>query len=249
MTEFLTITVVISNWKRQKCIPSIIQQLDGQAYPKDKYEVIIVDDDTPNKEEVYQIVRKQAQEHPTINLSLYETHKQVTRNPALRYNIGAKKARNEIVLLNESDVLQEAEYLQTVNAEHQADTKLFLGPELVSQYPDGHREVESFRGPCDLGGSVRREHYHAITGFDERTRGWGGIEDDFHNRLKEIGVNYRKCTRLIALHRRVELCGIDPAEFFMDTETYRGWPPKAGVRPNPETWGTLDTLEQINLKT
>jgi glycosyltransferase involved in cell wall biosynthesis len=245
----MTISVIITNWKRQKCIPSIIEQLNSQKYPKDKYEVIIVDDNTPDKDEVYSIVKALVHKYGDIKFRFFETHRNVTLNPALRYNIGARHASNDIILLNESDVLMQGEYLQKVSENHEKDPNLFLGPELIHVDRFGKTRVCVERGPCDLGGSIRKKHYFAVRGFDERTMGWGGIESDFAERLKLIGVHYRKDPTLIALHRAVELCGIKLEDFSKDmakpASHYKGWPPFVGATPNPKTWGTLDTLEEI----
>lgn len=238
--------MILTNWKRAKMIPSIVEQLASQSYPKDKYEVIIVDDNSPSLGEAYGIVREAAHRHDNMRFRFFETHKNVTLNPALRYNIGARNSTGQVLLLNETDVLMQGEYLRRVNENHNADSKLWLGPELIHVHSGGQREVEVWRGICDLGSSIRREHYFAVRGFDERTRGWGGIESDFGRRLGEIGVRYRKDPELVLLHRAIELCEIDISEFFKDAAKPGTWPSYIGVTPNPETWGMLDTLEEVS---
>jgi len=247
LTE-LTISVIVTNWKRQKFIPSIAQQLAEQHYPKDQYEVIIVDDNSPDLQEVYKIVRESAHSHPDMHFRLFETHKNVTLNPVLRYNIGARNSKGDVLLFNESDVLMQGEYLQQVNSRHLANNKLWLGPELINAYSDGSRVIQTGRGACDLGSSIRKEHFFAVRGFDERTRGWGGIESDLQRRLRNIGVNYEKDPSLQMLHRQLELVNIDKKSFFSDVADYMGLTlPDLGTTPNPETWGTLDTLKEILL--
>jgi len=239
--------VVITNWKRQRFIPSIIEQLSNQSYPKDKYEVIIVDDNTPNKEEVYDIVGDVASRHEDIKFRLFETHENVTHNPALRYNVGIRHAANEVVILNESDVLMQGEFLHQTSQNHEKDTMLWLGPEVIDVDGRGARKVASFRGVCDLGASIRKAHLHRIRGFDERTRGWGGIESDLWNRITKIGVHYRKDPDMKALHQAVEIAGIDVKYFFEGAAKPGPSPPYVGVQCNPESWGTLPTLEEIKL--
>jgi hypothetical protein len=143
----------------------------------------------------------------------------------------------------------QGEYLQRVNLRHSQDPKLHLSPRIICVEPDGGRWEETFRGPTDLGSSVRREHYYSIRGFDERTRGWGGIESDFIHRLAMMHIRAIKDQELFALDRRVELCGINPKDFFRDAARpaadYGCCPPFIGAVPNPETWGTLNTLEEI----
>jgi glycosyltransferase involved in cell wall biosynthesis len=240
-------SVVLANWNRARMIPSIVEQLASQTYPKDRYEVIIVDDDSADLGEVRRIVGEVVHKHDDIKFRFFETHKNLTRNPALRYNIGARNSKGQLIVLNETDLLMQGEYLQRVNEDHNMDDRLWLGPEVVHLHRDGRREVEAHRGLCDLGSSIRREHYFAVRGFDERTRGWGGIESDFGRRLNDVGVRYRKDPRLVVLHRAIELCGIDAAEFFKDAAKPGAWPPYVGTTPNPETWGTLETLEEVKL--
>lgn len=241
----LTVSVVLTNWKRARMIPSIVEQLASQLYPKDKYEVIIVDDNSPDLGEVYGIMRDVVHRYDDMKFRFFETHKNVTHNPVLRYNIGARNSTGQLILLNETDVLMQGEYLRRVNENHNEDGKLWLGPELVHVHPGGQRVVEVWRGLCDLGSSIRREHHFAVRGFDERTRGWGGIESDFGKRLGEIGVHYRKDPELVLLHRAIELCGIEVVEFFKDAAKPGLSFPYMGAAPNPETWGTLDTLEEV----
>lgn len=248
--SFLTVSVVITNWQRQRCIPRMVDQLAHQSYPKNKYEVVVVDDDSDDKKEVYKIFEDLYSKHEDMRFRFFETHRQITLNPCLRYNIGARNAEGDVILLNESDVLQIGEYLQRVNDNHLGDENLFLGPELIHIHGDGREEIESFRGPCDLGGSVRRKHYHAVRGFNEITKGWGSIESEFANRLQAIGVHYRKDPELKAYHLAVEHCGIPVShpsfipKAALPFHYYGSYPPFA----NTERWGTLDTLEEIELE-
>lgn len=238
----LSISVIVTNWKRQKYLPAILEQLAGQSYLKDRYEVIIIDDDTPDKEEVYKIVEDLMHKYEDIKISLFETHKQITRNPALRYNIGIRKASNEIILLNESDVLQMGEYLQRVNMNHQKQSDIFLSPILYDLHDDGSRTDTPFRGPLvDLGGSIRREHLLKVRGCDETYQGWGGLESRLGDRLRRIEVKCYKDPRLKVLHKGWQKSeGVPfPKDFADAAHKY------PGTDRRDEEWGTLDTLEEI----
>lgn len=240
MGDLLSISVVVTNWKRQKFIPEIVEQLASQSYPKDKYDVIIVDDNTPEKEEVYQAVKNLVFKHDDMRFRLFETHKQVTRNPALRYNIGIRNSSNQIVILNESDILMQGEYLQRVNSNHQQQPKIFLSPIVIKLNSDGSTFVEAGRGPLvDLGGSVRREYISQVGGCDETYVGWGGLENKLTSRLSTVGVKCHKDPELKVLHKA--FVGIP---FPQDHADYAG-AYNINTGRTREEWGTLDTLEEV----
>jgi glycosyltransferase involved in cell wall biosynthesis len=245
----LTFSVIITNWKRQKCIPPIINQLSLQSYPKDKYEVLIIDDNTPNKDEVYSIVKAEVSKHPGMNFRFFETHKNVTKNVVLRYNIGIRQAKNDLILLNESDILMQGEYLARANVRHCSDQNLWLGAEVINLEGNGELVPQKGRWVCDLGATIRRQHLLTVRGFDERVIGWGGVESNLYDRLVKIGVHYEKDSELSILHKAIERCGISPEEFWNDTADVTSFkrPENIEIAPNPESWGTLNTLEEIRL--
>lgn len=239
----LALSIIVTNWKRQKYLPAILEQLAGQSYPKDRYEVIIIDDDTPNKEEVYKIVKDLVHKYENIKIRFFETHKQITHNPALRYNIGIRKASNEIILLNESDTLQIGEYLQRVNMNHQKQGNIFLSPILYDLHDDGSRSSTPFRGPLvDLGGSIRKEHFFKVKGCDETYQGWGGLENRLQDRLKLINVKCHKDPELEVLHKGWQKNEGVPFPKEGRADAAHKYP---GTGRRDDEWGTIDTLEEI----
>lgn len=247
----MTISVIITNWMRQEFILEIMEQLNNQSFPKDKYEAIIVDDNSENKDRVFQIFRTIKEKYKDIKIRFFETYKETTMNPAKRYNIGARHASNDILILNESDLLMEGEYLTQVSQFHSSRC-MALCPRVIHLYDDKREEPEDLRNLTDLGLSIHRDVFYKVRGFDERSKGWGDIETDFINRLSRLHIGCFKDISLTVYHRDLKSDKINFKEFqnkgiaAKHNEHYHGFPKFIGIAPNDENWGLLDTLKELN---
>lgn len=261
----LSFSIIVTNWRRQKNIPNIIDRWASQDYPKDKYEIIIIDDNSPNKKEVFEIMRDILLVHGDLDVRFFETYKSVTYNPALRYNIGARHAKNEVLILNESDILiQGRNYLSIANEEHIKDDMLWLSPRILSWDTDPSELIEeprSQKGDCaDLGASIRKENYTRACGCDENIKGWGGLEIELSHRLEQVGVHEKQNRDLTVLHCNWTCMGFSQKP---GSEPYDPYKAHAGpshpeekktwllgteiIRKRNE-WGLLDTLEELKLE-
>lgn len=235
------ISVVITNWNRHQYFDEILEQLNDQQYPKDMFEVIIVDDNSLNKNEFPSMIKKFRKTYD-FTIRAFETHKNITHNPAVRFNVGIRHAEGDIVIINESDIIMEGNYLNVVNRYHQDQDKIWLYPSVYRE-TGGNVTLESLRGFVDLGGSCQIKYLFQITGFDERTRGWGGIESDLNDRLQQIGVNPFKCPELSIKHR--DWPSVGKCAGPSGPGGQYPWPPKNGVAPNDSSWGNPDSLEEL----
>jgi glycosyltransferase involved in cell wall biosynthesis len=181
----MEISVIVTNWNRQYFLERIAAQLYTQSFPRDKFEVIFVDDDSEEKSEVLDIFKKIKASCPEMNCKFIETNFCKTQNPAFRYNVGVRNAAGRMLVINESDILQQGDYLSVVYNLLSKDSLAYLSPLVYHVKEAGRLEVENLRMETDLGSAMMREHYEAVHGYDESVSGWGGIEGDFIGRIRQ----------------------------------------------------------------
>ncbi len=136
--------------------------------------------------------------------------------PARARNIGASRAKGEIVFFVDADVTLPSDAIGQVASLFQQDSHLsaLFGsyddhpgePSFLSQYRNllhhyvhqhGREEASTFWGAC---GAIRRNVFIAIGGFDDRYRK-PSIEDiELGYRLRKAGHNIRLCKSLQVKH-------------------------------------------------
>jgi len=89
------VSVVITSRNEEKNVGDCLEAMTRQEYPKNKYEVIIVDDSSDN---TYEIVKKYAKKYKFIK---GEKQKGNSRIEALEQ--GIKRAKNEILFFTDAD--------------------------------------------------------------------------------------------------------------------------------------------------
>lgn len=188
-----TISILILNWYKHPRVPSVFEKIAEQNFPYDLYEVIFVDDNTRHLGDldIYEIMEEMKAKYDNMNISFYETHKNVTYNIALAYNIAAKRAKNNVIFNNDADAWQlSSNYLRTLSQYftlfEQQKIHTAIAPAIVSSR-DGKLIIDA-RPTHDTGIAMWRRNVEKIKGYDERFRGWGANEPDFTSRLGFSGV-------------------------------------------------------------
>ena len=95
------ISVIISAYNAASTIRDTIEALLNQNYPKNKYEIIVVDDGS--KDDTIKIVKS----YKKVRL-IQQKHK----GPAAARNLGAKKARGSILLFTDSDCIPSKNWIR-----------------------------------------------------------------------------------------------------------------------------------------
>ena len=266
-----TISVVITNWRYNDWVEYAIRGIVWQNFPQDMYEIIVVDDNSGGN--IFEIMEKVRSNYSSVNLSFYETHKNVTFNIALAFNIGCKRAKNDIVINSPADCYQRGEYMTILSRYHtlfaEKGTRTAVCPNIICKDPKSGVPHSTFRydsrPATDVGLAARREDYHAIKGYDERMRGWGGNEPDITGRLGLSGTGIGFCPNLViatALGPSLtniilngDIPHLNPRHSTKDDTTNWGVGQYNHKRSNEnynnkihcpnEEWGELDTLEKI----
>jgi len=86
------ISVIIPVYNGKETISKTLDSLLNQTYPKNKYEIIIVDDESTDG--TPELVKKYVKKYP----KLIRFYRQKHKGPAAARNLGAKKVKGEILL-------------------------------------------------------------------------------------------------------------------------------------------------------
>jgi cellulose synthase/poly-beta-1,6-N-acetylglucosamine synthase-like glycosyltransferase len=94
------VSIVIPVYNSENTLKSCLNALVDRDYPKDKYEIILVNDNSTDKSA--EIMRFFAARHPSIKIIAQETGK---KGPASARNLGIKHAKGEIIASTDSDCI------------------------------------------------------------------------------------------------------------------------------------------------
>lgn len=249
----LTITVVMSNFFRSHLLFAAIGSVAIQPFPKNLYEIIVIDDDS-DLEGCKQTVALMLEHWPDLNIRLFETHQRTTYNLVKACNIGFKRAKGEVIVIQPSDTLLFGNYLLAVQKHHSVNDNIALC---------GVDVGTATRLCLDVGMSIKTKTWHAIKGMDERTRGGGGGDVNYFLRLSWAGVKFFTDHKMFLCHYAArEQAYTDKLtvadKFISGTKDEKGlthndrmyWDiiNNKKMIVNDETWGELNTLEEIKVK-
>lgn len=211
----MDLSIIIPTYNRKEVLGLTIDSLLNQEYPKDKYEILIIDDGSLDDTEAY--VNK-IQDSFTLPLLRY--FRQQHRGANAARNCGIKEARGEILLFLGDDQIASPVLLK----EHMAYHKRYEGVGVrgdVRPYPgfsgpfqdfinefhrrdfrvwtrtrDDVRFIPSF---TTANSSISRELIHKVGLFDETlTRFWQ--DDEFSMRLRRAKIKVKFNSRAIVYH-------------------------------------------------
>lgn len=174
-----------------------IDSFGKQTFPACDYELLWV--------EYYDKIK------PDLANKLQEYHncKAITLNQAGKYhssycfNAGIERARGELIIIPDGDVLCEEHFLETVWEEHQTNKKLVMYISRFDEPEEEHRtdismehlrKVCVLRNPSNYGGciTVRKHWFIAINGYEQHPvfrTGFHANGLDVYTRLKNLGLH------------------------------------------------------------
>ncbi|MHA1381722.1 MAG: glycosyltransferase [Candidatus Helarchaeota archaeon] len=211
------VSIVIPVFNGEKLIEKCLQSLNKLDYPKDKYEIIVVDGGSDDK--TVDKVRK------FNNIRLIEAGK----GTSLQRNIGIKEAKGEFVALTDSDCVVDPQWLKNgVIGFKDKNVALIGGP---NQTPENSKFLENAAG-CVLSSKlataamskryagngikeanetdliacnniIRKEVLDEIGGFNESF--FPAEENELYFRLKQKGYKLLYNSEMVVWHHRVPL--------------------------------------------
>lgn len=266
----LKISVLLLNHNRPYFMASHFKQMDKQGFPPDMFEVIVIDDNSTNPIDdfdIYKIMEGIKAKYDSWDISFYQTHQNITFNIAKAYNVALKRAKYDVCFNNDIDAWQCGKFLEGASRYHtffkECKTRTAVNPAIVSSKSGGHGILQlDFRLAHDTGAVVHREDLLKIQGHNENLFGWGGCEPDFVCRVGLSGVGNGWSGDLLmatSLEGFTWKISWPPPNLSNLPRLDKRWEPNRenpkivqGCRHeriyapnNPDTWGELDTLERI----
>jgi glycosyltransferase involved in cell wall biosynthesis len=209
----MDISVIIPTYNRYDTLKLTLQALAIQDYPKDRYEVIVVDDgskdDTP------------AIEREPFPFALRYL-RQANQGATVARNCAAAEARGDLLVFLDDDISVVPAFLEAFTAAHKVDRIIAVGnlqpmlrddmsvferiygQETATPPSPDERVIIPIRYTQCLTGmfSVKREHFNEIGKLldlvgDGRVA-WGDV--DFGYRASKLGFDFVRCMKAVGFH-------------------------------------------------
>lgn len=123
-----TFSVIIPTYERPAQLTKCLESITHLNYPKDKFEVIVVDDGSEDPPET--IVEAYTEK---LDIKLYT---QINAGPAGARNTGSEKANGKFLAFTDDDCEPDPDWLNAFEKEFNKDPKIFLGGHTVNSLSD-----------------------------------------------------------------------------------------------------------------
>ncbi|MGF1635253.1 MAG: glycosyltransferase family 2 protein [Phycisphaerae bacterium] len=201
----LRFSVVVPTYNRPERLRRCVSALAAMEYPRDRFEVVIVDDGSPQPAEpVVQQAAAEAGEGFQVRLV-----RQANAGPAAARNRGAAEATGEVLAFTDDDCEPAADWLTRLDVRIGDNPALMVGGRLVNALPDdlfaeASQQITEFvydwaerlghgTGPDDAyvfataNLACGREAFCAVGGFDETFPLAAGEDHDFSHKYQFAG--------------------------------------------------------------
>jgi len=197
------ISVIVPVYNASKTIRQLIISLMNQSYPKDKYEIIIVDDGS--KDETVEIVMSMARNNLQPNVKVIKLGHNY--GPATARNHGVMEAKGEIIAFTDADTLPDQNWLRgLVEAFDNENVGGVRGETLTDSYllfPVRVAPVGGGYKTCNI--AYRKDVLKNVGLFDESFRHPFGEDGDVAHRVLKKGFLIKDSPKAIVFHPVKEL--------------------------------------------
>jgi len=198
------VSVVIPTYNQRDVLKKALECLFQQDYPKDRYEIIVVDDGSTDgtKEMINSLF-------PPCRLVYLRQNR---KGPHIARNLGIKNAWGKIVIFIDSDIFVPPNFINEHMRFHRRFKDVVVsGPtvrtdNLKDVFKDikkrKFRESLAWSGPSLITSnlSVKREFLLKVGGFDEDFVGMGWHDWELGLRLKKLGLKVKRNVEAIVYH-------------------------------------------------
>ncbi|MBI5214825.1 MAG: glycosyltransferase family 2 protein [Ignavibacteriae bacterium] len=202
MSSSVFFSVIIPTFNRKEKLIECLQSLDAQTFPKERFEVLIVDDGSTDgtEEAVHQFTGKS-------KLSI-QYLRQNNLGPGSARNTAAHKASGEILAFTEDDVVIENNWLERASTYFHEESLAGCEGRTTIQNSTRPLRIMEQHGhlgflPCNL--FVRKNAFLEIGGysteyFDQNTKLYFREDADFGFRLIERGLKFVYADDVVVAH-------------------------------------------------
>ncbi len=195
----IQVSVIIPTYNRANIIKKVIERLSDQTYPSDKYEVIIVDDGSVDDTE--RIVRSA---NASCSLKYF---KQERKGASAARNHGIKRARGEIIVFIDSDILVNRSFVEDhMGYHHQQNGIIVRGAVINVENIDNLTNEKMKLTDISLAffattnTSIRKEYLVRAGLFDEDFREYGWEDLELGIRLRKQGLKVITNKKAVGYH-------------------------------------------------
>jgi len=187
------VSIVIPAYNSEKTIEKTLKAVLSQKFPKNKYEIIVVDDGSNDR------TRKIVKKFKKIKL-LRQKH----RGPATARNLGVEKSRGEIILFTDADCIPNKNWIKNMtipfkntNTVGVAGTYKTLNKQsLIARFvgyeiEERHERIKRKKYIDFIGtysAAYRKDIFLKFKGFDDRFSMASGEDPDFSFRISKAGL-------------------------------------------------------------
>lgn len=208
------LSVVLIHYRRKRFLETSLLAISNQTLSKNKYEVIVADDGTP--EGVQDIVDKFSRIMNIRAIVNTRTNYEEFRNPAPLRNMGIRESRGDVILMHSADLVPcYRNTMKRILKIHSNQKLLLTGilynlnqkeTELAQSrsfdlHKIIHQKINSGSRHLVYGSrSFRKSVSGSIGGFSEIFKGWGGEDTDFEERVQRYGVRMLCDKSIVYVH-------------------------------------------------
>jgi len=205
------VSVIIPTYNQKEILAKTLDYLILQDYPKERYEIIVVDDGSSDATQ--EMVKSKM--GSKVGLRYFYQKK---RGPHFARNLGIDKARGEIMIFVDSDIFTPPNFISEHVKFHQKFGDVVVsGPtvrtdRLDNVFADANRRkikklLFDFSGPSFITSnlSVKRKFLIRVGGFDEEFTGFGWHDWELGLRLKKLGLKARRNINAIVYHYKKKI--------------------------------------------
>jgi len=201
----IEVSVVIPTYNRKKLLQRVLKFLFEQNYPKDRYEIVVVDDGSNDGTDKM----IESLSSPCRLVYFYQNR----RGPHIARNSGIRNAQGEVIIFVDSDIFTPPNFIEEHMKFHRKfDDVVVSGPtvrtdKLTDVFSDierrkRHELLFNHSGPSLITSnlSVRRKYLLKVGGFDEEFEGYGWHDWELGLRLKKLGLKVKRNVEAIVYH-------------------------------------------------
>jgi len=199
-------SIIIPTYNRRDILRRVLITLFNQTYPKDAYEIIVVDDGSTDNTEL-------VAERLSAPCSL-RYFKQEKKGPAAARNYGLRKAKGEVIIFIDSDIMVSPRFIEEHLRYHkQYDRIIVRGPVIHTSNMENPGKERMKLTDISMaffatGNTSVKSAFLAQAGpFDEDFKEYGWEDLEMGERLKRLGLRVRTNKRAVGYHyqKRVHL--------------------------------------------
>jgi len=194
------VSVVVPFHNARKTIGPLLNSLLNQAYPKEKFEIILVDDGS-NDGTVSEL-NKLLSEIDSPKVQIFQN--EIKKGPANARNKGIIESRGEIVALTDSDTIPDVSWLENiVRGFDGEDVGGVRGETTTDNYvlfPVRMAPLDMKNGYKTCNMAYKRETLFRVGLFDEKFRKPFGEDGDLAHRILDLGLKIADAPTAKVLH-------------------------------------------------